>query len=65
MISLFVRFLIIVTVVVSVTNTVVFYHIQKDPAKITIPFVILTIVVTIIPIAVNLWWWLIFKLHIG
>jgi heme/copper-type cytochrome/quinol oxidase subunit 4 len=65
MISLFVRFLIVVTVVVSITNTIVFYHIQKDPAKLTILFVILTIIVTIIPIAVNLWYWLIFKLHIG
>ena len=61
MISLFVRFLIIVTVVVSIVDIAVFYAIQKDPTMLTIPFVILIIVATIIPIAVNFWYWLIFK----
>ncbi|MGB8310779.1 MAG: hypothetical protein WCE81_02810 [Halobacteriota archaeon] len=61
MISLFLRFLIIVTVVVSIVDIIVFYVIWKDPTKLTIPFVMLTIVATIIPIAINFWWWLIFK----
>lgn len=61
MVSLFVRFVIIVTIVVSITDAIVFYHIWKNPERLTVTFVILTIIITIIPIAVNLWYWLIFK----
>jgi len=60
-ISLFIRFVIIVTIVVSVTDIIVFYHLQKNPTELTIPFVILVIIVTIIPIVINLWYWLVFK----
>jgi len=53
------------SVVVSIVDTVSFYAIKKDPTKLTLPFFILMVVVTIIPIGVNLWYWLIFKLHIS
>jgi hypothetical protein len=60
-ISLFIRFVIIVAIVVSVVDIVGFYAIQNDPERLTIPFIILMIIATIIPIAINLWYWLIFK----
>ena len=61
MISLFTRFIIIVTIVVSIVNTVGFYAIMKNPNLLGIPFIIMMIIAKIIPIVVNLWYWLIFK----
>ena len=55
MVNLFVRALIIIAVVVAVTDAVVFYVIGSGRRQITPLFVILVIVVTIIPIAINLW----------
>lgn len=48
------RFLIIVTIVVALTDLIVFYLHQKEPLS----FVVAAIVITIIPIAVSLWYWL-------
>ncbi len=60
--SLFIRFVIIFTVVISATDAIVFYHIQKnDIQSLTWQFVISVIVITIIPIVINLWYWLIYK----
>ena len=53
-ISLFIRFVIIVAIVVSIVDIAGFYAIQKDPTRLTIPFVLLMIIATIIPIAINL-----------
>ncbi|MBI5061866.1 MAG: hypothetical protein HZB67_06175 [Candidatus Aenigmarchaeota archaeon] len=61
MLSLFKRFVIIVAIVVAITDIVVFYHIWKDPTILTIPFVAAVIIITIIPIVINLWYWLVFK----
>ena len=41
MISLFVRFVIIVVIVVTVTDAIVFYHIVEGKAQITVPFIIM------------------------
>jgi len=59
--SLFVRFVIIVTVIVSIVDIVGFYAIWKNKVEVTWYFVLLMILGTVIPIAVNLWWWLVFK----
>jgi len=59
--SLFVRFIIIVTVVIAATDGIIFYHLKKNPEILTIPFIILVIIITIIPIAINLWYWLVFR----
>jgi hypothetical protein len=59
--SLFTRFVIIVTVVISATDAIVFWRIQEEQTRLTWPFVIEIIIITIIPIVVNLWYWLIFK----
>jgi len=56
--SLLTRFIIIVTIVVSITDAIIFYHIKQNPEILTVPFFILVIIVTVIPIAINLWWWL-------
>jgi flagellar basal body-associated protein FliL len=62
--SLFARIVIIVTVVISATDAITFWHIRKHGKQmkdITWPFVIAVIIITIIPIVVNLWYHLIFK----
>jgi hypothetical protein len=57
--SLFTRFVIIVTIVISATDLIIFYvHGFSNP---TLGFIISVIIVTIIPIVVNLWYWLVFK----
>ncbi len=61
MLSLFTRFVIIVTIVISITDIIVFSKIQKDLTRLTIPFVILVIIITIVPIVINLWYWLVLK----
>gem|GEM_PF-5019337 len=58
-INLFVRLLIIVTVVISIVDIIAFYAIANGRAKATVPFVILVIGATMIRIAVNFWVWLI------
>jgi hypothetical protein len=54
MISLFIRFVIIVTVIVSIVDIVGFYAIQKYGIQYLWQIVILMIIGTIIPIAINL-----------
>jgi hypothetical protein len=53
--SLLTRMIIIVTVVVSITDTIIFYKIKHHPERITVGFVILVILVTLIPIYINFW----------
>ena len=60
-ISLFKRFVIIEIIVVSIVDVAVYLAIQKDPKILTIPFVLLMIIATNIPIAINLWYWLVHK----
>ncbi len=55
MVNVFVRALIITAIIVAVTDPIVFYIIWSGRAQITPLFVILVIVVTMIPIAINLW----------
>ena len=55
MVNLFMSALIITTIIVAVTDAIVFYVIWSGRAKITPLFVILVIVITMIPIAINLW----------
>jgi len=59
--SLFVRFVIIVTVVVAATDGIIYYHVKKNPEILTIPFLIMVIFITVLPIAINLWYWLVFR----
>jgi hypothetical protein len=59
--DLFVRLVIIVSVVIALTDIAVFYHVMRTPEIVTWQFVAAVIVITIIPIAINLWYWLVFR----
>lgn len=59
--SLFVRFIIVVTVVISATDGIIYYHVKKNPGVLTLTYLIMVIIITIIPIAISLWYWLIFR----
>ena len=54
--SLITRMLIIVTIVVSITDAIVFWKVKQHPERITVGFVILVILVTLIPIYINFWY---------
>ena len=55
MVNLFLRSLVIAAVIVSVTDVIMFYVIWSGRTKITPLFVILVIIITMVPMAVNLW----------
>ena len=55
MVNLFVRALTITAIIVAVTDAIVFYVIWSGKTQITPLFVILVIVITMIPITINLW----------
>ena len=55
MVTLFVRALVIATIIVAVTDAIVFYRVWRGKAQITPLFVILVVVVTMVPMAINLW----------
>lgn len=57
--SLFIRFVIMVTIVVSVTDIIVFWHIMNGTRILTWKLVILTIIITIIPMVIILWSWMV------
>jgi len=54
-VNLFARALIIATIIVAVTDAIVFYVIWGGKARITPLFVILVIIITMVPMAINLW----------
>jgi len=41
--------------IVTITDSIVFYVISKRKLVITVPFVISVIVVTIVPLVINIW----------
>jgi hypothetical protein len=64
MINLFTRVVIIVTIVVAATDSIIFYALKRhgtDLNSLTWQFVILVIIITIVPIVINFWYWLVFK----
>ncbi|HEU5221494.1 MAG TPA: hypothetical protein VFU58_05490 [Candidatus Nitrosotalea sp.] len=60
MLSPFVSSIIRVCVIITVTDLVMFYYLMKHPEKLTWRFAPLVIVVTIVPIVVNLWYVLVY-----
>jgi heme/copper-type cytochrome/quinol oxidase subunit 4 len=52
------RLILIDAIIVSLTDAIVFYHLKQHPENLTMQFVIMVIIITIIPIAINLWYWL-------
>jgi len=60
--SIFIRIIIIVTVVIAATDAIVFYRIKKKGIQyITWKIVLAVIIITIIPIVINLWYHFIFN----
>ena len=55
MVNLFVRALIIATIIVVVTDVIMFYVIYSGRTQITPLFVILVIIITMVPMGINLW----------
>ena len=53
--NLFLRALVLTAIIVSVTDALMFYVIWRGKAQITPLFVILAIIVTMVPLAINLW----------
>jgi len=50
------RIIIIVAIVVSITDSIIFIKLKDHPERLTVKFLILVILVTIIPIAINVWY---------
>ena len=55
MVNLFVRALVIATIIVAVTDAIMFYVIWSGKTQITPLFVILATIITMVPMAINLW----------
>ena len=55
MFSLFVDLVIRTVIIVAVTDILIFYVLKRNPALLTPFFVFEVIVVTIIPLVVNIW----------
>ena len=54
--TLFTSLIIRVTLIVTITDLVIFYVISKRKLAITVPFVISVIVITLIPLIINIWY---------
>lgn len=54
--KLTIRLILISAIIVAVTDAIVFYHLKNNPAELTTSFVILVIGVTIVPLAINIWY---------
>ena len=56
-----IRLITISTIIVTVTDLLIYYHLKKNPDHLTLPFVFQVIAVTVIPIAINIWYHLRYK----
>ena len=50
------RIMIIVAIVVSVTDSIIYIKLKDHPERLTVKFLILVIIITLIPIAINIWY---------
>jgi hypothetical protein len=51
------KLILVVTIVVTATDAIEYFHIRQHPEKMTIPFLISVIVVTVVPIAIIFFYW--------
>jgi membrane protein YdbS with pleckstrin-like domain len=56
-VKLVLRLMIMITIVVAATDLIVYYHLTQHPERLTLPFVILVIVVTVVPIGIITSYW--------
>ncbi|NYZ78412.1 hypothetical protein H0N96_03355 [Candidatus Micrarchaeota archaeon] len=50
--------MLVTAIVIALTDLIMFYAIERNSTVVTLPLVISIIIITIIPIAVNVWYWL-------
>jgi len=53
--NLAIRLIIISTIIVTVTDVLEYMYIKQNPEKLTVSFLIQVILVTVIPLAINIW----------
>ena len=53
--NLLTRVMLIVTIVVTLTDLAWYYRLKRNPERLTLPWTIAVILVTIVPIAVIVW----------
>jgi mannose/fructose/N-acetylgalactosamine-specific phosphotransferase system component IID len=51
------RIIIVTVIAITVTDSVVYFHLKQHPESLTIPFLIELIFITILPIALTLLMW--------
>ena len=44
------------TIIVTVTNLIEYVHLKQHPDHLTLPFFLAVSLVTIVPLAINIWW---------
>ncbi|MBX3052853.1 MAG: hypothetical protein KF753_15315 [Caldilineaceae bacterium] len=54
--NLIIRLIFLTSLIVTITDAVVFYRLKQNPQEITVRYVILVILVTIVPIGINIWY---------
>lgn len=54
--TLFTSLIIRVVLIIIITNVAIFYVMSKRKLAITVPFVISVIVVTLVPLVINIWY---------
>jgi len=52
------RLILIDAIIVSTTDAIVFYHLKQHLENLTMQFVVMVIIITVVPIEINLWYWL-------
>jgi hypothetical protein len=51
------RLILMITIVVTVTDLIEYYHLKQHPEHLTLPFAISVIIVTVVPIGIITWYW--------
>ena len=51
-----IRMFIIVSIVVAVTDLIFYTHLKQHPEHLTLPYVLMVIAITLIPIWINFWY---------
>ena len=50
-----VRMFMVVSIVVAVTDLVFYYHLKQHPEHLSLPYVLVVIAITLVPIWINFW----------
>ncbi len=53
--NLTIRLIVISAIIITVTDVVEYIYIKRNPEKLTVQFLIQVILVTVVPLAINIW----------